>query len=122
MTNIVEKGIKPPTNINISEYRLYTRFVINCLYESLAFTMKFLTKFSDVSDFTLVNDITLSTKITGSLSLVTHSLHGGSYMSAHVLLNLLNKLRKRDKVPGLPSILSFLLTSLINSITQDHEC
>ena len=28
------------------------------------------------------------------------------YMSAHVLLNLLNKLRKRDKMRGLPSILS----------------
>ena len=27
-------------------------------------------------------------------------------MSAHVLLNLLNKLRKRDKMRGLPSILS----------------
>ena len=27
-------------------------------------------------------------------------------MSAHVLLNLLNELRKRDKVRGLPSILS----------------
>ena len=27
-------------------------------------------------------------------------------MSAHVLLNLLNKLRKRDKMQGLPSILS----------------
>ena len=26
-------------------------------------------------------------------------------MSAHVLLNLLNKLRKRDKMRGLPSIL-----------------
>ena len=30
----------------------------------------------------------------------------GSYMSAHVLLNLLNELRKRDKMRGLPSILS----------------
>ena len=30
----------------------------------------------------------------------------GSYMSAHVLLNLLNKLGKRDKMLGLPSILS----------------
>ena len=30
----------------------------------------------------------------------------GSYMSAHVLLNLLNKLRKSDKMQGLPSILS----------------
>ena len=27
-------------------------------------------------------------------------------MSAHVLLNLLNKLKKRDKLRGLPSILS----------------
>ena len=34
------------------------------------------------------------------------SLHRGSYMSAHVLLNLLNKLGKRDKMRGLPSILS----------------
>ena len=30
-----------------------------------------------------------------------------SYMSAHVLLNLLNKLRKRDKMLGLRSILLF---------------
>ena len=28
------------------------------------------------------------------------------YISAHVLLNLLNKLGKRDKMQGLPSILS----------------
>ena len=34
-------------------------------------------------------------------------------MSAHVLLNLLNELRKRDKMRGL---------SLINSIKQEHEC
>ena len=31
--------------------------------------------------------------------------YGGSYMSGHVLLNLLNELRKRDKMRGLPSIL-----------------
>ena len=30
----------------------------------------------------------------------------GSYMSAHVLMNLLNQLRKRDKMRDLPSILS----------------
>ena len=30
-------------------------------------------------------------------------------MSAHVLLNLLNVLRKRDKMLGLPSILSLSL-------------
>ena len=34
-------------------------------------------------------------------------IHRGSYMSAHVLLNLLNELGKRDKMRGLPSILSF---------------
>ena len=36
----------------------------------------------------------------------TSSTHRGSYMSAHVLLNLLNELGKRDKMRGLPSILS----------------
>ena len=39
-------------------------------------------------------------------------------MSAHVLLNLLNELGKRDKMRGLPSILSFFATSLINLIKQ----
>ena len=34
------------------------------------------------------------------------SRYRGSYMSTHVLLNLLNELRKRDKMRGLPSILS----------------
>ena len=55
-------------------------------------------------------------------------------MSTHVLLNLLNELGKRDKMRGLPSILSlfrneacrafylFFATSLINSIIQEHEC
>ena len=35
-----------------------------------------------------------------------HGIYTGSYMSAHVLLNLLNELGKRDKMGGLPSILS----------------
>ena len=43
-------------------------------------------------------------------------------MSAHVLLNLLNELGKRDKMRGLPSILSIFATSLINSIIQENEC
>ena len=44
-------------------------------------------------------------------------------MSAHVLLNLLNEVGKRDKMRGLPSILSlFFATSLINSIMQEYEC
>ena len=33
-------------------------------------------------------------------------INRGSYMSAHVLLNLLNELGKSDKMRGLPSILS----------------
>ena len=33
-------------------------------------------------------------------------IYRGSYMSAHVLLNLLNKLGKSDKMQGLQSILS----------------
>ena len=43
------------------------------------------------------------------------SLNRGSYMSAQVLFNLVNELEKTDKMRGLPSILSFLATSLINS-------
>ena len=44
-----------------------------------------------------------------------------SYMSAHLLLNLLNELGKRDKMRGLHFI-SLFATSLINSIIQEHEC
>ena len=42
-------------------------------------------------------------------------------MSAHILLNLLNELGKRDKMRGLPSNLSLFATSSINSIIQEHE-
>ena len=41
-----------------------------------------------------------------NIILLLSSYHKGSYMSAHVLLNLLNELGKRDKMRGLPSILS----------------
>ena len=43
-------------------------------------------------------------------------------MSAHVLLILLNELGKRDKMRGLPSILSLLRNEFNNSIIQEHEC
>ena len=43
-------------------------------------------------------------------------------MSAHALLNLLNKSRKTDKMQGMPSILSLFHNELINSILQEHEC
>ena len=47
-------------------------------------------------------------------------IHRGSYMSAHVILNLLIKLGKSDKMRGLPSICDFFATSLIHSILQEH--
>ena len=50
------------------------------------------------------------------------SIQRGSYMSARVLLNLLNELGKKDKKRGLPSIYLFFATSLINSKIQEHEC
>ena len=34
------------------------------------------------------------------------AINRGSHMSAHILLNLFNELGKRDKMRGLPSILS----------------
>ena len=40
------------------------------------------------------------------LELFCYNIYRGSYMSAHVLLNLLNELGERDKMRGLPSILS----------------
>ena len=43
-------------------------------------------------------------------------------MSAPVLLNLLNELGNRDKMRGLPRILSLFRNNLINSIKQKHEC
>ena len=43
-------------------------------------------------------------------------------MSTDVLLNLLNKLRKRDKCETYRAFYLFFATSLINSIIQDHEC
>ena len=56
-----------------------------------------------------------------SIYRMTLRLHRGSYMSAHVLLNLLNELWKRDKTQGLLSILPLFATSLINLIIQEHE-
>ena len=45
-----------------------------------------------------------------------------SNIHALVLLNLLNSLRKRDKMLGKPRILSFFPTRLINSIKHEHSC
>ena len=43
-------------------------------------------------------------------------------MSAHVLLNLLNELRNRDKMRACQAFYLFFTTRLINSIIQKHEC
>ena len=40
------------------------------------------------------------------LEILGRIYYRGSYMSAHVLLDLLNELGKSDKMRGLPSILS----------------
>ena len=41
-------------------------------------------------------------------------------MSANVLLNLLNSLRKRVKIRSLPSILSLFRNEINNAIIQEH--
>ena len=41
------------------------------------------------------------------MALIAYVLNRESYMSVHALLNLLNELRKSDKMRGLPSILFF---------------
>ena len=42
-------------------------------------------------------------------------------MSAHILLNLFNELKKSNKMEGLPSILSFFTICLINSLIQEYN-
>ena len=43
-------------------------------------------------------------------------------MSAHVLLNLINELRKVIKCEACRAFCRFFATSLIKSIKQEHEC
>ena len=47
-----------------------------------------------------------------------HMINRETYMSMHVLLNLLNKSRKRNKMQGLPSNLSLFVTSLTKDLKQ----
>ena len=58
-----------------------------------------------------------------SLCNLKHNEYRGSYISAHVLLNLLNELGKRNKMRGLPSILSLFCNKFnkFNKI-QEHKC
>ena len=57
---------------------------------------------------TLLSDIivVIVCEFVFNVSPTSKVIHRGSYMSAHVLLNLLNELGKRDKMRCLPSILS----------------
>ena len=43
-------------------------------------------------------------------------------MSAHVLFNLLNELRKKDQCEAGQASYHFFATSLINSIILEQEC
>ena len=43
-------------------------------------------------------------------------------MTAHVILNLLNELGKRDKMRGMPSIFSLFRNEFNKLIIQEHEC
>ena len=43
-------------------------------------------------------------------------------MSAHVLLNLLNELRKEIKCGAFRAFYRLFITSFMNSIIQEHEC
>ena len=50
--------------------------------------------------------ICLSNQFAANFIKIYQEINRRSYMSAHVLLNLLNELGKIDKMRGLPSILS----------------
>ena len=55
----------------------------------------------------------VSKQSTNSFAILCEA-HRGSYMSAPVLLNLLNELRESDKMRGLPSILLLFRNELNN--------
>ena len=65
--------------------------------------------------------MTDSEKIALVLSFFQYCANRVFYMSAHVILNLLNELGKRDQMRELSSIYLFLATCFINSIIQEHE-
>ena len=70
----------------------------------------------------LYNDLLESTsEFQRSLTfLLGTKIYRGSYMSTHVLLNLLNELGKRDKMRSLTAFYLFFATNLINSIIQER--
>ena len=59
-----------------------------------------------VTAIEIVNDLYIVYRSINTQRSKQICIYRGSYMSAHVLLNLLNEFGKRDKMRGLPSILS----------------
>ena len=99
----------------------YHAFISEVLKDSHCETAQFWTRYMDIIQMVLTliratRKTTLNCMSAPSWNLVPnvhctwshqlHTIYRGSYMSAHVLLNLLNELGKRDKMRGLPSILS----------------
>ena len=65
----------------------------------------------------VLGDASVALGVFGQKLCTFHTIYRGSYMSAHVLLNLLNELGKRDKMRGLPSIL-FLFRNEFNKFNK----
>ena len=60
--------------------------------------------------------------VPGKMYIQALTLYRGSYMSAHVLLNLLTSWGKEIKCEACRAFYLFFATSLINSMIQEHEC
>ena len=80
-------------------------------------------RISNIGNFCCENrdksDICIQLQIRCDIRVLT-CIHRGSYMRAHVLLISLNELGKRDKMRGLPSILS-LFRNEFNKFNKTRE-
>ena len=56
------------------------------------------------------------------VSISFNNRNRGSYMSAHVLLNLLNELGKEIKCEACRAFYLFFRNEFNNSIIQEHRC
>ena len=66
--------------------------------------------------------LTKITPINAGDKLCFEIVYRGFYMSAQFLLNLLKELRKRDKMRGLPSILSVFRNEFNKFNNTEHVC
>ena len=90
--------------LSIFEWPLKTGFTVWLFNNGAIADMQ---KNTHVTPFLKVNYIQCSSFLTLCLGSkeMDHVIYRGSYMRAHVLLNLLNEMGKSDKMRGLPSIL-----------------